>query len=89
MPTFDSSMRRVDAEVERAQVEYLNPTAAQSWEWAARDLCVWCGSTWEPSGCFCRQCDSCARYWKDSTRKDFADGRLRMQVCAECLREGY
>lgn len=90
MPTHDSDMKRVNAEIERAQkpTEYLNPTGRQSAEWSSRDLCLWCGSEVTAEGCYCRFCDSCSQYWRDSKRKDFNDGRPLMQVCPECRKDG-
>jgi hypothetical protein len=66
---------------------YLNPTGTEMAQRSASDHCAWCDSEVTAQGCFCRYCDSCSRYWKDSERKDFNDGRPSVELCAECQQQ--
>lgn len=55
---------------------YIDPKMSDQWEWAARGLCVFCGS--HPSdddGCFCRFCDSCSQHWRAMVRKELNEER--------------
>lgn len=64
--------------------EYLNPTGPLMAVRLDLDLCPWCGAEDDPRGCFCRHCDSCSAYWKDSVRRDYNDGLPAEVECPDC-----